>query len=58
VDAALAATTVETQQEAYYQALRQAHEGHWDFAPGYLDAPYAMSARIDVSHPALGAPAN
>ena len=46
VDAALAATTPESQQEAYYQALRQAHEGHWDFAPGYLDAPYAVSARI------------
>ena len=46
VDAALAATTPAAQQEAYYQALRQAHEGHWDFAPGYLDAPYAVSARI------------
>ena len=46
VDDALAATTPESQQEAYYQALKQAHEGHWDFAPGYLDAPYAVSARI------------
>ena len=46
VDAALAATTPAAQQEAYYEALRQAHEGHWDFAPGYLDAPYAVSARI------------
>ena len=46
VDAALAATTQETQEETYYQALTQAHDGHWDFAPGYLDAPYAMSARI------------
>ena len=46
VDAALAATTQEAQSEAYYQAMKQAHEGHWDFAPGYLDAPYAISARI------------
>ena len=46
VDAALAATTPDTQQEAYYQALKQAHEGHWDFAPGYLDAPYAIGANI------------
>ena len=46
VDAALAATTPDAQQEAYYNALKQAHEGHWDFAPGYLDAPYAISARI------------
>ena len=51
VDAALAATTPESQQEAYYQALKQAHEGHWDFAPGYLDAPYAISARISDWRP-------
>ena len=51
VDAALAATTPAEQQEAYYNALRQAHEGHWDFAPGYLDAPYAISARISDWRP-------
>ena len=51
VDAALAATTPAAQQEAYYEALRQAHEGHWDFAPGYLDAPYAVSARIEDWRP-------
>ena len=51
VDTALAATTVEGQAETYYQALRQAHEGHWDFAPGYLDAPYAISARIEDWRP-------
>ena len=46
VDAALAATTPEAAEATYYAALVQAHEGHWDFAPGYLDAPYAVSARI------------
>ncbi len=51
VDSALAATSVEGQTETYYQALKQAHEGHWDFAPGYLDAPYALSARIDDWRP-------
>ncbi len=51
VDAALAATSVEEQAEAYYQALRQAHEARWDFAPGYLDAPYAISARIEDWRP-------
>ena len=44
---AMSSTTPEIQEENCYQALRQAHEGHWDFAPGYLDAPYAISARID-----------
>ena len=48
---AVSSTTPETQEENYYQALRQAHEGHWDFAPGYLDAPYAISARIDDWRP-------
>lgn len=51
VDSALAATSVEGQAETYYQAMKQAHEGHWDFAPGYLDAPYAISARIDDWRP-------
>ena len=51
VKTALAATTEEARQEAYFAALRQAHEGHWDFAPGYLDAPYAISARIDDWRP-------
>ena len=51
VKTALAATTEETRQEAYFAALSQAHEGHWDFAPGYLDAPYAISARIDDWRP-------
>ena len=51
VTAALAATTEEARQEAYFAALSQAHEGHWDFAPGYLDAPYAISARIDDWRP-------
>ncbi len=46
VTAALAATSEEARQEAYFNALSQAHEGHWDFAPGYLDAPYAMGTRI------------
>ena len=51
VKTALAATTEEARQEAYFAALSQAHEGHWDFAPGYLDAPYAISARIDDWRP-------
>ena len=51
VKAALAATTEEARQDAYFAALSQAHEGHWDFAPGYLDAPYAISARIDDWRP-------
>ena len=51
VKTALAATTEEARQEAYFAALAQAHEGHWDFAPGYLDAPYAISARIDDWRP-------
>ena len=46
VATAVSSTSPEAQEENYYQALRQAHEGHWDFAPGYLDAPYAISARI------------
>jgi ABC-type transport system substrate-binding protein len=46
VDAALAATTPEDAAATYYAALVQAHEGHWDFAPGYLDAPYAVGTRI------------
>ena len=51
VKAALAATSEEARQEAYFQALSQAHEGHWDFAPGYLDAPYAIGTRIDDWRP-------
>lgn len=51
VKTALAATTEEAREEAYFAALSQAHEGHWDFAPGYLDAPYAISARIDDWRP-------
>ena len=51
VATAVSSTTPEAQEENYYQALRQAHEGHWDFAPGYLDAPYAISARIDDWRP-------
>ena len=51
VATAVSSTSPETQEENYYQALRQAHEGHWDFAPGYLDAPYAISARIDDWRP-------
>ncbi len=46
VDAALAATTPETAEATYYAALAKAHEAHWDFAPGYLDAPYAVGTRI------------
>lgn len=46
ISAAVSSTTPEEQQANYYAALRQAHEGHWDFAPGYLDAPYAISSRI------------
>jgi ABC-type transport system substrate-binding protein len=48
---AVSSTTPETQAENYYQALRQGHEAHWDFAPGYLDAPYAISARIEDWRP-------
>ena len=33
VATAVSSTTPEAQQANYYQALRQAHEGHWDFAP-------------------------
>lgn len=51
VATAVSSTSPEAQEENYYQALRQAHEGHWDFAPGYLDAPYAISARIDDWRP-------
>ena len=51
VKAALAATTEEGRQEAYFQALSQAHEGHWDFAPGYLDAPYAIGTRLEDWRP-------
>ena len=51
VKAALAATTEETRQEAYFAALSQAHEGHWDFAPGYLDAPYAIGTRLEDWRP-------
>jgi ABC-type transport system substrate-binding protein len=46
VDAALAATTPEDAEATYYAALAKAHEAHWDFAPGYLDAPYAVGTRI------------
>ena len=46
IEAAVSSTTPEEQQANYYKALTQAHEGHWDFAPGYLDAPYAISPRI------------
>ena len=46
VDTALAATTPETAEATYYAALAKAHEAHWDFAPGYLDAPYAIGTRI------------
>lgn len=51
VKAALAATTEEARQEAYFNALSQAHEGHWDFAPGYLDAPYAIGTRLEDWRP-------
>ena len=51
VKAALAATTEEARQDAYFAALSQAHEGHWDFAPGYLDAPYAIGTRIEDWRP-------
>ena len=51
VKAALAATSEEARQEAYFQALSQAHEGHWDFAPGYLDAPYAIGTRLEDWRP-------
>ena len=51
IEAAVSSTSPEEQLENYYQALRQAHEGHWDFAPGYLDAPYAISARISDWRP-------
>ena len=51
VKAALAATSEEARQEAYFNALSQAHEGHWDFAPGYLDAPYAIGTRLEDWRP-------
>ena len=51
VKAALAATTEEARQDAYFAALSQAHEGHWDFAPGYLDAPYAIGTRLEDWRP-------
>ena len=46
VDAALAAVSEEEREQAYFAALAQAHDGHWDFAPGYLDAPYVIGERI------------
>jgi ABC-type transport system substrate-binding protein len=51
VKTALAATSEEARQEAYFNALSQAHEGHWDFAPGYLDAPYAIGTRLEDWRP-------
>ncbi len=51
IEAATASISPADQEEKYYQALRQAHEGHWDFAPGYLDAPYAISERLSDWRP-------
>ena len=42
----LGMTDPQARQDAYAAAHRQAIEGHWDFAPGYLNAPYAVTNDI------------
>ncbi len=42
----LAMTDPQARHDAYAAAHRQAIEGHWDFAPGYLNAPYAVTNEI------------
>ena len=46
VDAALAVTDPAEQADAYYKAHQAVHEAHWDFAPGYLNAPYGVTNDI------------
>lgn len=42
----LGMTDPQQRHDAYAAAHIQAIEGHWDFAPGYLNAPYAVSNEI------------
>jgi len=42
----LAAVTPEEKQAAYYATHKQVHDQHWDWAPGYLDAPYGTTQDI------------
>ncbi len=46
VDAGLAATDPDARSEAYYKMHQAVHEAHWDFAPGYLNAPYGVTNEI------------
>lgn len=46
VNAMLAAVTPEEKNAAYYAAHSQVHSQHWDWAPGYLDAPYGTSTDV------------
>ena len=34
------------QSDAYYKMHQVVHGAHWDFAPGYLNAPYGVSNKI------------
>ena len=46
VDALLAATDPEEREKLYYKAHKAAVEAHWDFSPGYLNAPYGVTNDI------------
>jgi hypothetical protein len=52
VDKALA--TIGTQEErakVYYDMHKAAYDAHWDFTPGYLNAPYGVSNEIESWEP-------
>jgi ABC-type transport system substrate-binding protein len=46
--------TIGTQEErakVYYKAHKAIHEAHWDFTPGYLNAPYGVTNEIESWEP-------
>ena len=51
VDTLLAAITPEEKEAAYYAAHQQVHSQLWDWAPGYLDAPYGVASDIIAWEP-------
>ena len=51
VDILLAAVTPEEKEAAYYAAHQQVHSQLWDWAPGYLDAPYGVASDIVAWEP-------
>ena len=46
IDEALAVVDPEKRADAYYKMHKAVHEKHYDFAPGYLNAPYGVSNEI------------